>query len=71
MSDVPFERVIWSAEQCAGYLGKEVKVFYRMQYLPGFPARLPIPGQPRWRALDVTNWALGITPELRKEHATN
>lgn len=66
---VPFEREIWAAEDCAKYLKVEVKVFYRKQYLEGFPPRLPIPGQPRWSALAVTNWALGITPELRLERA--
>jgi len=68
---VPFDRVIWDAKQCAEYLGQEHSTFLkRTQYLPGFPPRCPIPGQPRWRAESVTVWALGpihepITNESR------
>lgn len=67
---VPFEWVIWSAEQCAAYLGVEVKVFYRMQHKDGFPPRLPKPGHPRWNALAVTQWAHGITLSVRSDSAT-
>ena len=57
---VPFDRVIWDAEDCANYLKVEKMTFLkRTQYAEGFPDRLPIPGKPRWRAAAVTQWALG------------
>lgn len=57
---VPFDVLIWSAEECAEYLRQEKSTFLkRTQFLPGFPARLPIPGQPRWQAKEVAAWALG------------
>jgi hypothetical protein len=60
MTDTPFERRIWNAQECAEYLRQEVSTFLkRTQYVPGFPARCPIPGQPRWSAKAVTAWALG------------
>jgi hypothetical protein len=60
VSEIPFSRVIWSAQQCAAYLGQEYATFIkRTQYLPGFPARCQIPGHPRWPAMAVTEWALG------------
>lgn len=59
MSVIPFDRVIWDAQECAGYLRQEKSTFLkRTQFLDGFPARLDIPGQPRWQALAVTEWAV-------------
>lgn len=58
---IPFELVIWDAHQCAEYLGQSYSNFIkRTQYLDDFPKRCPIPGQPRWPAKAVTDWALGI-----------
>lgn len=58
---IPFDRVIWSAPDCAEYLGQSYSQFIkRTQYADGFPARCPIPGQPRWPAKAVTNWAMGV-----------
>lgn len=55
---VPFEYEIWAAQQCADYLGQSYSQFVkRTQYAEGFPKRCPIPGQPRWPALAVTQWA--------------
>ncbi len=57
---VPFDCQIWSAQDCADYLGQKYSTFIkRTQYIEGFPSRCPIPGQPRWPAKAVTNWALG------------
>ena len=57
---IPFDRVIWNAQQCADYLGQSYSTFVkRTQHLDGFPPRCPIPGQPRWPAQKVTEWALG------------
>lgn len=57
--DIPFDRQIWTAQQCADYLGQSYSQFTkRTQYRKGFPPRCPIPGQPRWSALAVTGWAL-------------
>ena len=59
MSEIPFDRVIWDAEECAAYLRQEKASFLkRTQWRSGFPARLSVPGQPRWQALAVTEWAL-------------
>lgn len=56
---VPFDRVIWDAAECAAYLGQEKATFLkRTQWATNFPARCPIPGQPRWPAKAVTEWAL-------------
>lgn len=68
---VPFDREIWNAEQCADYLGQSYSTFIkRTQYLSGFPKRCPIPGQPRWRALDVTEFAINGSSgvESRSDH---
>lgn len=67
---IPFEYVIWSAEKCAAYLEIEPSTFLKKtRYLPGFPNPRPIPGHPRWRAIDVVTWAAG-TPESRQTSAT-
>lgn len=69
----PFDRVIWSAEQCAEYLEQSKATFLkRTQYLPGFPKRCPIPGQPRWPALAVTQWAFtgNHEPITNEAHAS-
>jgi hypothetical protein len=60
MSTVPFEYLIWDAQGCADYLGQSYSQFVkRTQYLPGFPARCPLPGHPRWPAKSVAEWAIG------------
>ena len=73
--NIPFDRVIWSAAECAEYLRQEHSTFLKKtQFIEGFPPRLPMPGQPRWSALAVSNWALGIreiTPELRQQAANS
>lgn len=57
---IPFDLVVWNAEECAAYLRQAPATFLkRTQYAEGFPPRLPIPGQPRWQAAAVTAWALG------------
>lgn len=57
--NVPLESQIWSAQQCADYFGQSYNQFIRRtQYAAGFPKRCPIPGQPRWPAKAVTEWAL-------------
>jgi hypothetical protein len=60
MNAVPFEYVIWDARECAAYLGQSYSQFAkRTQHLSDFPARCPMPGQPRWRAQAVAEWAIG------------
>lgn len=69
---VPFDKQIWSGQDCADYLGQCYSTFMkRTQYLDGFPARCKIPGQPRWQAKAVTDWALGISNDARTESATS
>lgn len=71
---VPFDRVIWSAQQCAEYLGQVRQEFLRItRHRPDFPKELV--NRPRhWQALAVTQWALeGVIPpetpqELRTDH---
>lgn len=67
---VPFDRQIWTAEECCSYLGQSYSTFIkRTQHLEGFPARCPIPGQPRWPAKAVTDWALGISRTTHEQAA--
>ena len=57
---VPFDLQVWTAEECADYL-RESKAYFLQttRYKEGFPPE--IPGKPRrWRALAVTQWALGL-----------
>lgn len=68
--NVPFDRVIWTAEQCAQYLSQSYSQFMkRTQFETGFPPRCPLPGQPRWRAQAVADWAIG-QPETGTNLAT-
>jgi hypothetical protein len=61
---VPLDRQIWSAQQCATYLGQSYRQFIgRTQHAKGFPKRCPIPGHPRWQAQAVIDWTRGITSE--------
>jgi predicted DNA-binding transcriptional regulator AlpA len=58
--NVPFNLQIWDAQECAEYLKQEKSTFLkRTQFETNFPRRCPIPGQPRWPAKAVTEWALG------------
>jgi hypothetical protein len=55
---IPFDRVIWNAQDCADYFKQSRQEFLRQtRHGTGFPKELP--ARPRhWRALEVTNWAL-------------
>lgn len=57
----PFPYVIWTARQCAAYLEQSYSHFmHKTRYAEGFPEPLEkIPGDPRWRALAVAEWAVG------------
>ena len=67
---IPFDRVIWDADECASYLRQEKASFLkRTQWRPGFPPRLDLPGQPRWQALAVTEWALSGNKSRRNPDA--
>lgn len=65
MAEIPFERVIWNAQQCADYLGQARAEFLRTtRHRPDFPRELQ--NRPRhWQAIAVTEWALAgsIPPE--------
>jgi hypothetical protein len=66
VTQIPFELVIWDAQECAEYLREEKSTFLKStQYLDGFPARAAKPGQPRWPAKKVCEWAIGS----RQDHA--
>lgn len=61
--DVPFDRVIWDADDAATYLKQSKAHFLRVtRHSEGFPAPVPasVGGHPKWQAVAVTNWALGI-----------
>jgi hypothetical protein len=63
---IPLEYQVWGPQECADYLKQEKSTFLkRTQYATDFPARLSIPGHPRWSARAVVNWALQeeITPQ--------
>lgn len=55
---VPFDRVIWNAQDCADYFKESRQEFLRSRrHQIGFPPE--IPGRPRmWRAVLVSNFAL-------------
>lgn len=57
--NVPFDRVIWGAQECADYIGLSRQEFLRtIRHKPDFPRELPnLPR--RWQAIAVTEWALG------------
>lgn len=74
MAEIPFDRVIWNAEDCARYLGVSKTHFLQaIRHAQGFPKPLPIPPypvggkvrtmDPRWSAVAVTGWALGETAQ--------
>lgn len=70
---IPFDRVIWNAQDCADYFKQSRQEFLRLtRHMPDFPKELPT--RPRhWRALEVSNWALTgkptISPPLTQEAA--
>ena len=55
---VPFDRIVWGAQQCADYLGYSRAEFLRtIRHQEGFPPELAnLPR--RWQAMAVTEWAL-------------
>lgn len=60
--DIPFDRVIWDAADAAAYLKQSKAYFLRVtRYAAGFPEPIPSSdgGRPKWRALAVSEWALG------------
>jgi hypothetical protein len=62
---VPFELVIWNAQQCADYLGQSRQEFLRLtRHKESFPPELA--NRPRhWRACAVAEWALeGSSPSF-------
>lgn len=82
MTDVPFDRQVWSGEKCAEFLEISKTHFLQaVRYAEGFPAPLPIPPyiaagrqrhmDPRWSAAAVAAWAHGeITQDSRKAAAS-
>lgn len=55
---IPFDRVIWNAQDCADYFKQSRQEFLRLtRHMDGFPKELA--ARPRhWRAVEVSNWAL-------------
>jgi len=54
---VPFDRVIWTGEECAAYLGVGTTEFLNYtQFIESFPKRCAKPGHPRWPAKAVCDW---------------
>lgn len=55
---IPFDRVIWDAQDCADFFKESRQEFLRSRrHAEGFPPE--IHGRPRmWRAILVSNWAL-------------
>ena len=55
---IPFEYMIWDAQECADYLRQSRSTFLkRTQWAPDFPPRTRGEGHPRWNAKQVTMWA--------------
>lgn len=58
---IPFEYVLWSCQDIADYLGREMPtVRDRYAALPDFPKVIRIEGKGRklYKAIDVVNWAM-------------
>jgi hypothetical protein len=55
---VPFDRQIWSGQDCADYLGIGTTAFLNYtQFIESFPKRCTPAGiHPRWRAKAVCDW---------------
>jgi hypothetical protein len=53
---IPFDRVIWNAQDCADYFKQSRQEFLRItRHMIDFPKELP--SRPRhWRALEVRGW---------------
>ncbi len=69
--NVPFDRQLWSAKECAAYLGQSYSRFIQVtQYREGFPQRCPIEGHPRWSAKEVSDYALKRPHRLPTERAS-
>lgn len=59
---VPFDLVIWNADECAAYLKLSTSRFLRTtRYADGFPQALKMDGHPKWQAIRVCEWALGVS----------
>ena len=73
---IPFEWVIWGAQECADHLKQSRQEFLRItRHRPDFPKELQ--NRPRhWQALEVCKWALTgsipqeSTQELRKDRVS-
>lgn len=81
MTDIPFSRVIWNAQDCADYLKISRTHFLNcVRHAQGFPEPIDMPPyyvagkekrmDPRWSAEAVTTWALGISQDSRKVATT-
>lgn len=64
---IPFEYVIWTADECADYLRESKERFLRnTRHMGGFPAPVSVANKrPRWRAQEVTDWLLAGKPGNR------
>lgn len=66
---IPFDYVLWDAEDCAVYFKISKDLFLRKKrHQPGFPS--PVSGDnelPRWSAKQVAEWAVSgkFTRNLR------
>jgi hypothetical protein len=70
-SRVPSDKELWSAKQCAAYLGKSSHRSF-LEYVasrPGFPSAIPIPStrseirsSRMWLAKEVQDWAISNRP---------
>lgn len=62
---IPEGWLLWSVSDIAEYLGCGRSTVYRYMAQPDFPAKgRPGGGHPRWRAVEVKDWAARhFTPE--------
>lgn len=70
MTDIPFDKRLWKAQEVAEYLGWDYDTFMKSKrFQGGFPAPLPaFKGHPRWSAQEVADWAL-FRGDSRDNHA--
>jgi len=70
---IPFEFVIWDADECAEYLKVSKDRFLKsIRHRKGFPSPVTSDHEhPRWRAIYVAKWRVGeFTHDLQKTFVT-
>lgn len=68
--NLPLDKVLWSADTCAAYIGASKEYF--AQYVaskPGFPASAKI-GHRKWIGQQVIDWALAHWDDQKRRRSS-